>query len=77
MNDLSLGQFDFHIDLLTGCPFEGEEDKGGPAGHVCDNESGHHAVAVLKHLLSPFYPYNIAPIRAEVNGDLVKEMSRG
>jgi hypothetical protein len=52
--------------LLTGCPFEGEEDESGPTSEVCDNESGHHAVAVLKHLLSPFYPYNIAPKRAEV-----------
>jgi hypothetical protein len=52
--------------LLTGCPFEGEEDKSGPTGHVCDNEGDHHAAAVLKHLLSPFYTYNITPKRVEV-----------
>ena len=47
-------------------PFEGEEDESGPTSEVCDNESGHHAVAVLDHLFSPFYPYNITPIRVEV-----------
>jgi hypothetical protein len=52
--------------LLTVSPLYSEEDKGGPTGHVCDNEGGHHAVAILKHLLSPFYPYNIAPLRVEV-----------
>jgi len=52
--------------LLTVCPLEGEEDKGRPTSEVRDNEGGEHAVSVLKHLLSPFYPYNIAPIRAEV-----------
>jgi len=52
--------------LLTGCPFEGEENKSGPAGQISDNKSGHHAVAILKHLLSPFYPYNITPIQVEV-----------
>tara|TARA_R100000426_G_C4806460_1_gene104732 strand:+ start:237 stop:383 length:147 start_codon:yes stop_codon:yes gene_type:complete len=47
---------------------KGKKNKGGPAGHVSDDKSGHHAAAVLKHLLSPFYSYNIAPVRADVNG---------
>jgi hypothetical protein len=42
--------------LLTGCPFEGEEDESGPTSEVCDNESGHHAVAVLKHIVFSFLP---------------------
>jgi hypothetical protein len=40
---------------------KGEEDKTRPTGQISDNKSGHHAVAVLKHLLSPFYTYNITP----------------
>jgi len=52
--------------LLTVSPLYSEEDKGRPTSEVCDNESGEHAVTVLKHLLSPFYPYNITPIRVEV-----------
>jgi len=44
------------IVLLTGCPFEGEEDESGPTSEVCDNESGHHAVAVLEHIVFSFLP---------------------
>jgi hypothetical protein len=59
------------IVLLTGRPFEGEEDEGRPTSYVCDNEGDHHLIAPnfdsgFTHLFSPFYPYNITPKRVEV-----------